>query len=165
MQPNKGSFIQQLRQKTKPAALLPPCLPFKDSSFFCSIDDLQGIMKRTKPKKQQDDTTDCYLVRRLLAGQYPTQGNLFKWKTASSPTCPCCKTGVEDSLYHYIVNCYALTSSRTDLWNDIAFLPNHLPNLLKARKSILALHCFLTKTKASSHQQECFSKSLKDDER
>ena len=129
--------------------------PIKDSSLFFSLDDLQAIVKRTKPQKQQDDTTDCYLVRRLLSGKYPTQDNLFKWKLASNPTCSRCNSGVEDSLYHHIVNCSALARDRTDLCNIIGFLPNHLPDLLKDRKSILALHSFLHKAKVSSHHQEC----------
>ena len=58
-------------------------------------------------------------------------------------------------LYHHIVNCSALARDRTDLCNIIGFLPNHLPDLLKDRKSILALHSFLHKAKVSSHHQEC----------
>jgi len=81
-------------------------------------------MKRTKPKKQQDDTTDCYFVRILLSGKYPTQSNLFKWKKDSSPTCPCCKTDVENSLYnHGMILVSSLTTYQTYLKPENLYLP------------------------------------------
>jgi len=119
------------------------------SKLFPDLHDLKRCASLTKPQRKTplspEDSLDCYFVRKMISGRYPTQDNLYTWKKASSPQCSLC--GFSDSIEHHILSCPALEDLRLALCAEINFRPLHISQLLTTRTDIKALHSFLQQAK------------------
>ena len=119
------------------------------SKLFPDLLDLKRCASLTKPQRKTslspEDSLDCYFVRKMISGRYPTQDNLYTWKKASSPQCSLC--GFSDSIEHHILSCPALEDLRITMCAEINFRPLHISQLLTTRIDIKALHLFLQQAK------------------
>ena len=117
------------------------------ASLFPTFKSIKSFAKLTFPRKPKacvdaEDSRDCYRVRRLVSGRFPTNDLLHKWKLCPSPTCHWC--GVEqDSIAHFILHCSFQGVARTKLVNNIGFYPHTIADLLGRRKHIVALELFI----------------------
>ena len=125
--------------------------------LFPTFDRLQTFAKLSKPQKKlnkedPDDLTDCFLVRKLISGKFPTYDNLFAWKKAPSPTCPRCSFNMADSIDHLILSCPSLGAQRATLINSLGFWPHSIKDIIGERSHLLALNTYLKESTKEYHE-------------
>ena len=117
------------------------------ASLFPTFNSINSLANLTFPRKSKssvnaEDSWDCYGVRKLVSGRFPTNDLLHERNLCPSPTCPWCSIE-QDSITHFILHCNFQGIARTNLVNSIGFYPHTRADLLGDRKHIVALELFI----------------------
>ena len=95
------------------------------------------------------DPLDCHLVRKIIAGRYPTRDLLHKWKLSEDQNCVFCNYA--DSVDHRVLFCPLLGNLRVGLLNALGHYPSSVKDLLTDRASMVALQRYLTESEKLEH--------------